>query len=118
VDRKYATVRGDRMKGKKKVYCEKCAVEIISKNDLVVTNSFLSVVAYHEKCFSKELKGLSTLSVGNAPINGTASNVGTAIGVVIGVIVMFIPGLRYIALVSLLTIGIRLYSWLQYERHL
>jgi len=55
------------MRGNKTIYYEKCAGEIISKDDLVVTNRFLSIVSYHEKYFSRELKGLSTISVGNKP---------------------------------------------------
>lgn len=62
------------MTRKKTIYCKWCAGEITSKDDLVITNKLFSIVLYHEKCFSKELKGLSTISVGNKPINGTAGN--------------------------------------------
>jgi len=106
------------MRGNKTIYCEKCAGEITSKDDLVVTNKFLSIVPYHEKCFSKELKGLSTISVGNKPINGTAGNVSTILAVIVGIVLLFIQELRYLSAISLLALFIRLYSWFQYERHL
>jgi len=59
------------MKEKKTIYCQRCVGEITDKDDLVVTNNFLYIVPYHEECFSKELKGLSTIFIGNSPINGT-----------------------------------------------
>lgn len=106
------------MRGNKTIYCEKCAEEIISKDDLVVTNKFLSIVAYHEKCFSRELKGLSAISVGNEPINGTMSNVSTILVIIMGIVLMFIQERLYLSVVSLVILCIRLYSWFQYERHL
>lgn len=105
------------MKGKKIIYCEKCCGEITNKSDLVVTKYCLSIVSYHEACFVKELKGVSTMVVGTSPINGTMSNIGTGIMVVIGIITLFIPEIRYISLLSLLVLYIRLYSWFRYERH-
>ncbi|MBK5240445.1 hypothetical protein [Clostridium sp.] len=106
------------MKKKKIIHCEKCCGEITDIDDLVVTNNFLSIVPYHEECFSKEVKGLSSIFVGNTPINGTMSNVSTILAVIFGVIVLFIQELRYISVVSLLFLCIRVYSWFQYERHL
>ena len=103
---------------KKKIYCEKCTGEIITRDDLVVASIFLSIVPYHEECFSKELKGLSAMFVGNSPINGTMSNIITIITVIIGIVTLFIKEFRYLSLVSVLVLGIRLYSWFQYERHL
>jgi hypothetical protein len=109
---------GPVMKTNKTVYCNKCYGEITSRDDLVVTNKFLSIIPYHEKCYSGELKGLSTMAVGNKPINGTASNVSIIAAVIIGIVCLFIKELRYISVVSLLALCIRLYSWFQYERHL
>ena len=106
------------MKGKKTIYCQRCVGEITDKDDLVVTNNFLSIVPYHAECFSKELKGLSTIFTGNSPINGTASNVSTVLAVIIGIVVLFISELRYISVISLLFLCVRFYSWFQYERHL
>lgn len=106
------------MKGDKTIHCEKCCGEITDIDDLVVTNNFLSISPYHEECFSKEVKGLSSIFVGNSPINGTMSNVSTILAVIVGVIVLFIQELRYISVVSLLALCIRVYSWFQYERHL
>lgn len=106
------------MKEKKKVYCEKCSMEVTSNNDLVVTNNFLSLVAYHEKCFSKELKGVSTVFVGNSPINGTMGNISAIMAVIIGVVLLFVKEFRYISAVMFLGVGIRFYSWFIYERHL
>lgn len=106
------------MKGNKTIYCNKCIGEITNIDDLVVTNNFLSIVPYHEECFSKELKGLSTIFVGNSPINGTMGNISTILAAIIGIVVLFIRELRYILVVSLQFLGIRFYSWFQYERHL
>lgn len=106
------------MRGRKAIYCEKCSGEITSKYDLIVTNNFLSIVPYHDECFSKELKGLSTIFVGNTTINGTMGNVCTILVAIIGIVVLFIPELRYISVVPLLFLGIRFYSWFQYECHL
>ena len=102
----------------KSIYCERCCGEIANKNDLIVTNKFLSIVPYHEKCFSKELKGLSTIFVSNVPINGTSSNVCLVILLIIGVISLFIKELRYVSALALISLCIRIYSWFQYERHL
>ena len=49
----------------KTIYCAKCAGEITNKEDLVITNNILTIVPYHGECFSKELKGVSTILVGN-----------------------------------------------------
>ena len=106
------------MAEKNTVYCEKCGGVIKSNDDLVVTTQFLSIVPYHDRCFTSQVKGLSTLIVGNVPINGTASNIGTVFAFIIGIIVMFMPELRYIAIVSLISILVRFYSWFKYERHL
>lgn len=102
----------------KTVYCEKCGGVIKNSYELVVTTRFLSIVPYHDRCFLDSIKGLSTMIVGNVPLNGTASNVGTVFALIIGIIVLFIPDLRYISIVSLITILIRFYSWFNYERFL
>ncbi len=106
------------MKENKTIYCYKCAGEIKNSHDLVVTNNFLLIVPYHKKCFSKELMGLSTILVGNFPINGAMSNVSTILAIIFGTILLFIRDLRYISVMLLLFLGIRFYSWFQYERHL
>ena len=100
------------------IICEECNGEITSRDDLFVTNMFYYIVPYHGECFSKEMKGLSTLFVGDLPINGTAGNLITILAVILGIIVLFIPGLRYFFAISLLFLGIRAYSWLRYERYL
>lgn len=102
----------------KTIYCEKCVGEITSKDDLIVTNNFLSIVPYHDECFSKELRELSGMFVGNAPINGIMGNVSAILAAIIGIVVLFIDELRYISVVSLLFLCMRFYSWFQYERHL
>ena len=102
----------------KEVYCDKCGGVIKNSDELIVTTQFLSIVPYHDRCFSSLIKGLSTMFVGNVPINGTASNVGTVFALILGIIVLFIPELRYISIVSLITIFVRFYSWFNFERHL
>lgn len=109
---------GYEMKKNKKIYCEKCCGEIINKDELVVTKYCLSIVPYHEACFAKELKGISTMVIGNSPINGTMSNIAIVLMVIIGISVLFIPEIRYISLMALLILYIRFYSWFKYERHL
>jgi len=106
------------MREKKAIYCEKCGGEITGSDDLVVTNNFFSIVPYHEKCFSRELKGLSSIVVGNVPINGTMGNVSVVLAVIICIAALFIKELRYISIIAFLFLGIRLYSWFKYERHL
>ncbi len=102
----------------KTIYCEKCGGVIKNSYELTVTTRFLSIVPYHDRCFASQVKGISTMFVGTVPINGSASNVGTVFAVIIGIIVLFIPELRYISIVALITILIRFYAWFNYERHL
>ena len=106
------------MKEKKTIHCKKCVGEITSRGDLVVTNNFLSIVPYHAECYANELKGVSTIFVGNSPINGAMGNAGAVIAAIIGIFVLFIPERRYVSILCLLFLGIRFYSWFQYERHL
>lgn len=106
------------MKKKKTIYCERCHGEITSKDDLVITNSFYYIVAYHERCFSKDLKRMSSFHIGNSPINGTAGNTSTVIALIIGIIALFIKEIRYISFLLLLYVGIRIYAWFKYERYL
>jgi hypothetical protein len=106
------------MNMKKTVYCEKCGREITNRDDLVVSNIFLSIVPYHEKCFSRELKGLSAIFVGNETINGNMGNVTAIVAVVLGIISLFFQELRYITVISFLFLCLRFYSWFKYERYL
>ena len=102
----------------KKIICEYCAGEIKNGGELVVTTNFLSVVPYHDRCFTYQIKGLSTFFVSNVPLNGQASNVGTVFAVVLGVLVLFMPELRYLAIIALISVLYRLYSWFKFERYL
>lgn len=106
------------MKENKVIYCEKCSGEITNRDDLVVTTNVFSVVPYHGKCFSRELKGLSGIVVGYTPINGIMGNLGAVLAAILGIAALFIKELRYISILSTLFLGIRLYSWFKYERHL
>lgn len=100
------------------ILCEKCHGEITSRDDLVVTNLLFYIVPYHRECFSKKLMGLSTIFVGNQPINGTAGNLITILAIIIGIVVLFIQELRYFSVISLLFLSLRAYSWFRYERYL
>jgi hypothetical protein len=51
-------------------------------------------------------------------INGTAGNIAAIFSALFVIIMLLIPGARYYALLSLLVLGVRAYSWLKYERYL
>lgn len=102
----------------KVILCKKCKGQIKDIDDLVVTNSFIWIVPYHARCFANQLKGLNTVHVGNKPINGTMGNTWTILSAILGIILLFVEGMRYLSIVLFLFIFVRFYSWFRYERHL
>ena len=52
--------------------------KISTNKDLVTAQRFFYVRPYHRKCYSTKLKSLSTIIIGNRPIN---SPIGTLIAV-------------------------------------
>jgi|GEM_PF-3466189 len=99
------------------IICEKCKRKIARKNDLIVTNIFYYLVAYHSECFAKEQRDFS-LFVGDLVINGFSGNLLAVMAGILGILVLLIPGYRLLALLSLIVLGVRAYSWLRFERYL
>ncbi|MCC3357048.1 hypothetical protein [Bacillus sp. REN16] len=103
----------------KTIYCDKCSAEITDKSDLVITAYFISVKAYHDRCYSKTLKGWETVFGGNEPINGTSGKVKAILGFVLA-IMLFLGSSIYslIGFVALYLPLMRLYAWYSIERKL
>ncbi|MEH7225583.1 hypothetical protein V7112_17375 [Bacillus sp. JJ1566] len=103
----------------KHIYCEKCSAEITDKSNLLVTTYFLIVKAYHDRCYSKTLKGWETVFVGNEPINGTSGNVKAILGSVLAMILFLVNSLySLIGIVALYLPLMRFYAWYSIERHI
>lgn len=103
----------------KNIYCEKCSAEITDKSNLVITTYFLFVRAYHDRCYSKSLKGWETVFGGNEPINGTSGNVKAILGFVLAMILFLTSSLySLIGIVALYLPLMRLYAWYSIERYL
>lgn len=107
------------------VYCVHCNAEIESKDDLVVSLSFLSLYPYHRSCYSEAMKGCQSIVLGDRPMNGTAANWSAGIALVVGIILLFIPkeeiggtGGWILTIIFLLIPFARFCSWYMYERHL
>lgn len=103
---------------KKVIYCEKCRGPIKCRYDLVITSFFLSLVTYHNECYSEVLKSTRTLFVSNRPINGTSGNASAIVSLLVAIIALFIPSLRILAIIGVISPLIRLYAWYRYERYL
>ncbi|WLD94612.1 hypothetical protein [Alkalihalobacillus sp. AL-G] len=104
----------------KPVYCDKCHGEINNREDLVTATMFVSVVPYHESCYSKDLKGAKTFFLANQPINGFSGNFGVVVAALFGfgLLVFAEGGTRFTSVIFLLAVFYRLYSYIAYERHL
>ncbi|MCM3781479.1 hypothetical protein M3231_00680 [Neobacillus mesonae] len=101
----------------KTVYCVHCNAEIESKDDLVVSLSFLSLLAYHNHCYAKAMKGCQSIILSDQPVNGTAANGLAALSILLS-IVAFVFLEWYIGAILVVVPLIRLCSWYEYERHL
>ncbi|GAA0362941.1 hypothetical protein [Bacillus horti] len=105
-------------KEEKLILCEKCSGKIASNDDLVTSIVPFTIVPYHERCFSREMKSLYSVFI-SWPINGIQGNVGTVLIVLIVVVSLFINDVSwYYSALLTLPILIRLSSWVIYERHL
>lgn len=99
------------------IYCVHCHAEIESRHDLVVSLSFMSLLAYHNACYAGALKGCQSFVISDEPINGTAANWMTAVSILLSIVLfIFING--YVGAILLLVPLIRFCSWFMYERHL
>ncbi|SFS57434.1 hypothetical protein [Paenibacillus sp. 453mf] len=101
----------------KTIYCVHCHAEIETRDDLVVSLSFMSLLAYHNACYASALKGCQSFVISDEPINGTASNWLTAVSILLS-LVSFICINGYVGAIFLLVPSIRFCSWFMYERHL
>lgn len=102
-----------------KVICEKCNGEVVSSADLVTDTYVVGVVAYHERCYVQDIKGGRSFFLSNVPLNGFASNLTTIFTIIIALLLaIFADSERVIALLAIIPLGYRLYSYLVYERHL
>lgn len=104
---------------KKKVYCDHCADEIKSKEDLVITYQYTFLSVYHNECFASEIKSLKGAFLSNRPLNGTFANViFTCMGILLLIALIMDLSLWPIVAIGLILPGIKLYSYFAYERHL
>ncbi|WP_349408523.1 hypothetical protein [Pseudalkalibacillus sp. SCS-8] len=103
----------------KTIFCDECKMEIKDRDSLVISSFLFYFGTYHDKCYSKSLKGCQTLFVGNEPINGFSGNVKAIAAFVVAIILFFINGPFFLlGLVILIVPLIRLYAWISIERHL
>lgn len=105
---------------KKKVFCERCADTVKNKEELITAIRIIDVVAYHEECFARDIKGSKTFILDNTPLNGFASNFITVIIVIIGLFFLLFASTpeKYISLFAIIPIFYRLYSYFMFERKL
>lgn len=104
----------------KMILCNKCQGAIKSKYDLVVTMEFLSIVPYHENCYSQDMKRIKSVFLGT-PINSSAGNFGIILGWILSIIMLFLDlGPQKWLLIGATILGTlaRIYSWYMYERKL
>ncbi|MCH1625259.1 hypothetical protein [Fredinandcohnia quinoae] len=107
------------VKRKKEIYCEECSMEIKDKTSLVISTYFFLVAPYHERCYSRSLKGCQTAFVGNEPINGFSGNFKAIAAFVIAIILFIINGpYLFLGILAIIPALIRIYAWLTIERHL
>ncbi len=105
---------------RKIVVCEHCSREIERKSDLVTALFIFFIAPYHAHCYAEKFKGIKTFFLGTKPINSLVGNFITVILCLIG-LALFIfatSTLKWIGLLAFIPLGIRLLSYIWYERHL
>nr|WP_289038971.1 hypothetical protein [uncultured Allobacillus sp.] len=104
----------------KSIICNRCHGEIRDQDELVTSTIVFEVVAFHDDCYTKDLKGAKTIVLDNKPLNGFSGNATFIIFVVAALLwVLFADeSMKWMALFALLPIGLRLVSYFRYERHL
>ncbi|PXW91725.1 hypothetical protein DES38_104158 [Streptohalobacillus salinus] len=104
----------------KPVICDHCHTIIKSKDELVTSVSLFEVLAYHEHCYIKELKGVQAFYVSRTPINGFSYNLSVGISIIFAIgWGLFADGqTKWLAFLVIFPIYFRLYSYFVYERHL
>lgn len=105
---------------KKTIYCEECSGVIHNKEDLVVAQFRMDVIPFHEDCYARELKGPKAIYIRNKPINGVSGNFSTFMFFLLGlgILIFGVGDIKYFSIVTINPIGIRLYSYIMFERHL
>lgn len=99
----------------KAVYCEKCSKEIKFRGDLVTATLFFVIVAYHEDCYVKDLKGFRGLLLDNQPLNGFSGNFLFIMSILVGIGFSF-GSMKWVSIVALIPIVYRLFSFYMFER--
>jgi hypothetical protein len=97
------------------VFCEQCSDKIERRSDLLTCFRFLSIVAYHTKCYGQEQKGWNA---GGTPINSLAMNFGGIVMFAFCTCVFIWTRTWIFIPLALLMPFVRLLSWWMYERHL
>jgi hypothetical protein len=99
------------------VICEKCAGAIKNRDDLVTAVLIYAIVPYHEKCYANDLKGAKSFFLDNQPLNGFSGNFIFILSIIIAFLWLLFGDSKWYALIALLPIGYRLYSYFVYEIH-
>lgn len=102
------------------VVCEHCAREIEHKGDLVTALFIFFIAPYHAYCYKEKFRGIKTFFLGTKPINSLAGNLFTIAFCLVGLalFVFATSTLKWIGLLAFVPLGIRLLSYVWYERHL
>lgn len=105
---------------KKIIYCEECSGVIDNKEDLVTAQLRQDVFPYHEECYARGLKGAKALYLRNKPINGFSGNFTALMFFMLGLgfLIFGVGDIKYFSLLTLISLAIRLYSYIMFERHL
>ena len=101
----------------KAVYCEKCSSEIKFRGDLVTTTLIFLIVAYHEDCYAKDLKGFRGIFLNNQILNGFSGNFLFITAVLVSIGFAF-GSMKWVSIVALLPVLYRIYSYYRFERRL
>ena len=101
----------------KAVYCEKCSKEIKFRGDLVTTTLFFLIVAYHENCYVKDLKGFRGLFLHNQTLNGFSGNFMFVMAILVGIGFAF-GSMKWVSIIALIPIVFRFFSFYLIERRL
>jgi len=104
----------------KQIICEHCNTEIKHKHDLVVAFLFIEIIPYHSECYVQGLKGVKTFFLANHPVNSASGTYSAVVSVLatIFIMVMIPTGIKPFAIVLLIPLFARLFSYYSYERHL
>ncbi|MFA9560487.1 hypothetical protein ACERII_24615 [Evansella sp. AB-rgal1] len=102
---------------KQKIFCEKCSDQIKNRHELVTTTIIFSVTAYHEHCYAKDLKGPKSFVLDNYPLNGFSGNFMFVLSIIIAILFLLFTDNLWLALLTTIPIGYRLFSYFVYEIH-